>query len=64
MSYHIVLQIFSTQSRIVKYAYLSNKWALDGKLDQVVAQLEGLTQQIWELSAEPEDDHLACVSFM
>ena len=56
------MQVFSSQPRIVKYAYLPNKRAVDGKLNQVIAQLEGLTHQIWDLLAGTEQEEPAYVS--
>ena len=48
----MAFQVYSSQPRIVKYAQLAKKRAVDGKLNQVVTQLEGLTQHIWDLSAD------------
>ena len=48
----VKLQIFSSQPRLVKYAYLPNKRVVEGKLNHVIAQLEGLTQRVWEWQAE------------
>ena len=44
-----VMQIFSSQPRLVKYAYLPNKRVVEGKLNHVIAQLESLTQQVWDM---------------
>lgn len=45
------VQIFSSQPRLVKYAYLPNKRAVEGKLNHVIQQLETLTQKVWDLQA-------------
>lgn len=45
------MQIFSSQPRLVKYAYLPNKRAVEGKLNHVIQQLETLTQKVWDLQA-------------
>ena len=50
----VKLQIFSSQPRLVKYAYLPNKRVVEGKLNHVIAQLEGLTQRVWEGQAEAD----------
>lgn len=43
------MQVLSSQPRLVKYAYLPNERAVEGKFNHVIQQLESLTERVWDL---------------